>query len=343
MGESLSFVVLEHAVLWSVYDRNWHNAVFVLALQALGLLAREYVLALHSLSDRIGIFAWLSRIIARQMLLKFHLDTHPLLFSNQKSPGHQSGAIHATSHRLFYVDNVHPASRSFILDLNHVDRTDYYAGLLRSSAKITLYLNVNSSNQNAPNLTKPAGKDNRNEDLMTWECEVCSYRNTSGLSSAAAEVCGLCGVPRPSPKADSASSALPRRLQAISLSTSLPSSSVDLHTLASSAPASRSDPASITEVACPACTFLNHPSLPSCEICGTALPKVPSRHVAAKSAPSSRPQSDDENEDDMYAPEDGTPRMIKASFRKGGDKAFYAVLRRALLAKAWVVSSSRLL
>lgn len=30
--------------------------------------------------------------------------------------------------------------------------------------------------------------------------------------------------------------------------------------------------------------------------------------------------------------------MIKVSFRKGGDKAFYAVLRRSLLDKAWEVS-----
>ena len=32
--------------------------------------------------------------------------------------------------------------------------------------------------------------------------------------------------------------------------------------------------------------------------------------------------------------------MIKISFRKGGDKAFYAVLRRSLLDKTWEVSDS---
>lgn len=173
---------------------------------------------------------------------------------------------------------------------------------------------------------------------MTWECEVCSFRNPSGLRSAAAQVCGLCGVPRSSAESDRVSSALPRQLQAVSLSSSLPSSSVDLHTLVSSAPTSRSDVNSVSEVTCPACTFLNHPSLPNCEICGTALPKAPLRHIAAKSAPSSRPPSDDED-DDPYGVEDGTPRMIKVSFRKGGDKTFYAVLRRGLLGKAWVVST----
>ena len=29
--------------------------------------------------------------------------------------------------------------------------------------------------------------------------------------------------------------------------------------------------------------------------------------------------------------------MIRVSFRKGGDKSFYAVLRRSLLAKGWEV------
>lgn len=35
--------------------------------------------------------------------------------------------------------------------------------------------------------------------------------------------------------------------------------------------------------------------------------------------------------------------MIRISFRKGGDKAFYSVLRRSLLGKAWEVRVMRLL
>jgi len=53
-----------------------------------------------------------------------------------------------------------------------------------------------------------------------------------------------------------------------------------------------------------------------------------------KSAPSSRPASPDPSDDD----DDSAPsRIIKISFRKGGDKAFYAVLRRALKSKSWAV------
>ncbi|KAJ8690774.1 Vacuolar protein-sorting-associated protein 36 [Pleurotus ostreatus] len=82
-------------------------------------------------------------------------------------------------------------------------------------------------------------------------------------------------------------------------------------------------------IACPACTFLNHPSLSVCEICSTPLPRVKhssERSFSAKSAPASRPRSPDD---------ETVPRMIKISFRKGGDKAFYSALKRSLKGKAW--------
>ncbi|KAI0684553.1 EAP30/Vps36 family-domain-containing protein [Cytidiella melzeri] len=270
------------------------------------------------------------------IFLYYTLSTHDAVDvdRNQKAPQHQSGTVHATSHRLFYVDRAHPSSRSFALDLSHVSRTDYYAGLLRSSPKVTLYLNALSFNASGSALRHVAGKADQTDEPGTWECEVCSYRNTLGLSSAASQICGLCGVARSAASSKPSSSVLPTQLNNISLSSSLPSSSDHLPNLVSSVPPSRSDRALATEVACSACTFLNHRLLPNCEICGTDLPRQPSRHAPAKSAPTSRPPSDDENENDSYEVEPG-PRTLKLSFRKGGDKLFYAVLRRSLLGKAW--------
>jgi ESCRT-II complex subunit VPS36 len=246
--------------------------------------------------------------------------------------------VHVSTHRLFYIDSSHPHSRSFALDLSHVHRTDYWAGLLRSSAKVTLYLNVLP-----PRLAAPE-QPNRTDSLRNvtdgfdlWECEVCSYRNPPGLSPTASLVCGLCGVPRTAVPTVQESSAIQTQSKGLSetastnLSSSLPSSSQHLPLQLSSGPPSRAEP---TEVACPACTFLNHPSLPACEICGTALPRL--QRPAAKSAPPSRPASDDEEDDET----EEAPRMIKISFRKGGDKAFYAALRRTLLDKVWEVSGS---
>jgi len=55
--------------------------------------------------------------------------------------------------------------------------------------------------------------------------------------------------------------------------------------------------------------------------------------LAAKSAPATRQGSPDIDD------EDGHPvgKMMKVSFRKGGDKAFYTTLKRSLKSKAWEV------
>ena len=57
-----------------------------------------------------------------------------------------------------------------------------------------------------------------------------------------------------------------------------------------------------------------------------------------KSAPPTRAPSPDLDEDALDARE--TSLVIKLSFRKGGDKSFYAILRRSLMTKAWEVRVS---
>ncbi|KAN0080212.1 EAP30/Vps36 family domain containing protein [Tylopilus felleus] len=240
----------------------------------------------------------------------------------QKAVNHQYGAIHVSSHRLFFVNSHQPISHTFSLDLVHITRTDYYAGLLMSSPKVTLYLD--------PTFYPPSGsQDGSSGGSESWVCEVCNHRNPPGLSPAAARICTLCGVPR------SALSGSPR-LKASSSSTSQPGSTtaslpVALSTLRRSStpppPTSESSP-----IACTACTFLNHPSLRNCEICSTPLPRASgSFGINSKSASSSRPVSPpiEDNVSDPANP------LIKLSFRKGGDKPFYAILRRALKARAW--------
>ncbi|KAI0299049.1 EAP30/Vps36 family-domain-containing protein [Multifurca ochricompacta] len=221
----------------------------------------------------------------------------------QKSINHQNGTVYVTTHRLFYIDTTKPHSRSFALDLSSIVRTQYYAGLFTSSPKVTIYLTQETS--------EIMDSDETSE---SWLCEVCDFRNPPGSSPSGAK-CALCGVPRS--KAHSAAPIPPRAVSA-------PPSSA--HLLSSSPPAPSAG--RLKEVACPACTFLNHPALTECEICGTAL-----THAALpmKSAPSSRPGTPipegagDENS------------MLRLSFRRGGDKALYAVLKRSLLGKAWQV------
>lgn len=268
------------------------------------------------------------------LCVEHHVDIIPRLLplSAEKSAPHQSGTAYATTHRLFYIDATHPETRSFAMDLSHVARTEHYAGLFTSSPKVTLYLHpidTPASPVNAPS-GSPAPQDD--PAFQSWTCDVCNYRNPPGLSPAASRICALCGVPRSDGPAASSNTSL--------LSSSLPSSTTHLArppTSSSSSPRPASPPRGPNdEVACPICTFLNHPALTMCEMCGTPLPKrvAPpraSQQVHAKSAPASRPTSPPPDAD---GPD---PRMIRLSFRKGGDKPFYAVLRRSLLGKGWEV------
>jgi len=252
-----------------------------------------------------------------------------------KSPAHQLGSVYITTHRLFYVDSYNPEGCSFWLDLGAVGQTDYYAGLLRSSAKITLVLSASFAHDGGSTSTATVGfgggdvddGDNANADANSeesardpgWECQVCAFQNppTVGLSPSATQICSLCGVPRdaiPGPKSTPSPAAVP---------------SHNRTALGPMAPVPVHPPAQLEGekgTSCPACTFLNHPSLRDCEICGTSLPSRSKKGVVSKSAPTSRPLTPKDTK------EDG---MIKISFRKGGDKTFYAVLKRSLKGKAW--------
>lgn len=217
-----------------------------------------------------------------------------------------------TSHRLFYIDVSKPHSRSFILDLSAIVRTQYYAGLFTSSSKVTVYLSSEA----------PAAA-NSDEAGESWQCEVCDFRNPPGSSPTGAK-CALCGVPRS--KVRSAEPPPPPPPRAVSA----PPPSA--HLLSSSPPAAASG-SRPKEVACPACTFLNHPALTECEICGTTLTRPSASPI--KSEPSSRPGT---------PPSEGAggDAMLRLSFRKGGDKALYAVLKRSLLGKAWQVRTAHM-
>ncbi|KAH9916404.1 EAP30/Vps36 family-domain-containing protein [Epithele typhae] len=252
----------------------------------------------------------------------------------QKAPHHQSGTVYATTHRLFYVDGAHPFSRSFLLDLEHVGRTEYYAGLFTSSAKATLYLNsppTPAQPQAQPpssstSLSQPPPKPSTpNREVEFWEC---------GMSKTPINI-----PTKATPPLSSISTSLPSssfNLARLSLSTSTsPAPSPPVPAVASST----------GEIACVACTFINSPLLRECEICGTALPKPapqeqPILPAAVRSAPASRSATPQPDSDDDWDDDSPEKRMIRLSFRKGGDKPFYNVLRRSILGKAWKSKST---
>jgi ESCRT-II complex subunit VPS36 len=92
-------------------------------------------------------------------------------------------------------------------------------------------------------------------------------------------------------------------------------------------------------IVCPRCTFENHPSLNSCEICGSPLGQGTRKALELRIDVSSREQSPDPVLGGLSVNE-SSGEVIKFSFRVGGDKTFYERLRNALVQRKWLLNSA---
>ncbi|KAK4704021.1 ESCRT-II complex subunit VPS36, partial [Phenoliferia sp. Uapishka_3] len=261
-------------------------------------------------------------------------DNVGLYDGKEKSPAHTSGRLHLTTHRLLYLDALSPLTSSLSLPLSLVRQTEYWVGFINSSPKITLLLGE------AGEVVKPitgteqeAGYEEETEGGQDrWVCRVCGMRNVRGGGGK----CGLCGVMRdPVGGSGGGGSGNTSRSATPTLrERDRPPSSNSMR----DAPPTSSRPspppplppflASGQGFACPTCTFLNHPSMKSCEVCDSPLSSAvtpPSR--ISTPAPSVPPPTLTPNPD--MAP------FVRLSFRKGGVKPFYAALKTALVDKAW--------
>lgn len=99
-----------------------------------------------------------------------------------------------------------------------------------------------------------------------------------------------------------------------------------------------SPPTSLQSVACPRCTFVNHPSLIECEMCGASLVAANPLHL---------------RNGDIYRAESPAPLSgqstisnteitdsVKLSFREGGDKIFHERLKGALVQRKWLLQNA---
>ncbi|GAA5846670.1 hypothetical protein JCM9279_003403 [Rhodotorula babjevae] len=206
-----------------------------------------------------------------------------------------------------------------------------------------------------------------------WVCRVCGMHNVP--TAQLGLKCSLCGVTRdPTPSSSSssrppppphASSAPPSRYGTPTPPPRPPRP--DAQPAPAPAPAPAAAPLDPTEtgarLACPVCTFLNHHSMTRCEVCDSVLlPPSPPRSSSAgagATAPPSRtnslrslgpsragtpgPGTDPASAAPVAVPIAGAgsgagaaaQAFVRLSFRKGGEKAFYAALKEAMGAKAW--------
>lgn len=144
----------------------------------------------------------------------------------------------------------------------------------------------------------------------SWVCPICSYKNQQQDMK-----CELCGVKKPEN----------------SLSTSKDnkhSIPLNYESVDQQFPTSNpSNPTDGIEIACPSCTFLNHPSMIKCELCWTFSIEGLSieNEVEMSKVHSEKIGGDDR------------PDFVKLAFRRGGSNSFYDKLKIAISIKEWEV------
>ena len=192
----------------------------------------------------------------------------------------------------------------------------------------------------------------------TWVCVICSFSNpvptsfdpATANANTPLPACQACGIKptfphvlkaaiaaasgrRSSPVPNQVPSQLPqetqRRDSAIPLNSYTQPVSEDTFSTDSRFP---------SRFQCPRCTFLNHPSLLTCELCDASLLSAESQIPI--STPS-RSESPDPSLDTTTASLTASEQTcIKFSFRAGGEKIFYERLKGAMTQRKWLLQSA---
>lgn len=313
--------------------------------------------------------------------LLFVQDNVGLYEGKYKLPNQQNGQVYLTSHRVCYVDKAEPRKYSVALDLKDVERYEFYAGFLKSSAKITLIPKATkrlSLQSRPPALVPGSGSSTpaaRNDSPIhipaaepapastaTWVCTICSFSNPvpSNFDPSTANAhtplppCLACGIkPTLTHVLKATISNAASRQPGPALYTPLPvrpRSQLELSAAQVNDPASPSTPIRGSNSSprtsdpdasfqCPRCTFLNHPSLLSCEICGGPLI---SHDLPVGLSQQTRTQTDSPGpflNTPLSATSQGldNPESVKLSFRGGGEKIFYERLKGCMTQRKWLL------
>ncbi|KAK7957082.1 uncharacterized protein PG986_006304 [Apiospora aurea] len=309
--------------------------------------------------------------------LTFVQDNVGLYEGKYKLPNQQKGQVYLTTHRICYVDSQEPRKHSIALDLKDIERYEFYAGFLKSSAKVTLIpkpakraslqsraaaaaFSPSSPSPHPSARASPAAPVQATS--ATWVCTICSFPNPvpSNFDPTTANVhtplppCLACGI-KPAlthvlkasinnATSRQAAPGIPSRPQSgfspLSRDRGPPADGVGG---SSPSGADFSSAASTPDLntgagsgfQCPRCTFENHPSLLSCEICGAPLI---SQEVSSSITPIT-PRTDSPGPILATGNVTGleTPESVKISFRAGGEKIFYERLKVCMVQRKWLL------
>ena len=91
---------------------------------------------------------------------------------------------------------------------------------------------------------------------------------------------------------------------------------------------------------CPRCTFLNHPSLLTCELCGAPLLSTESKAADILGESVGRPESPGPSLDSASLSAENDTECVKFSFRAGGEKIFHERLKGAMVQRKWLLQNA---
>ncbi|MCJ1313547.1 hypothetical protein MMC25_007226 [Agyrium rufum] len=314
--------------------------------------------------------------------LLFVQDAIGLYEGKFKIPSHQGGHGYLTSHRICYVDNAEPRANSLAIDLKDVDRYEFYAGFLKSSAKITLYPkppkrplsylqsprtgHASLSSHSAANSGRSSpfqGAASPQVIESTWICPICSFSNpvpanfdpSTANESTPVPPCLACGIKPPMVHVlkaaiaarttrrpvgggeETADESLARSLGQSSLIERVGSNNNNNTAPETTPQATAKVPQSSFQ--CPRCTFLNHPSLLTCELCGASLLSTDPLTNPYNQHPQ-RSESPGPSLQNAQVTTHPNPESIKLSFRNGGEKIFHERLKNAMVQRRWLLSNA---
>lgn len=241
-------------------------------------------------------------------------DNIGLYQGRSKILGRQNGRIYLTNQRIIYFDNEDNA-KSLAVDLRDVASSEMVERFLRSSPKVKLYLKNNGGEMSAAR-------------IIAWICRICSYNNEISLDfdieNAELPKCISCGI-RPSPEF------IKKTIEDDSVETDGTSSR-------------EGTPEVTRDDQCPKCTFINHPSLKYCELCGSELKSSISKDLQSKLNQSSTSINSSTSLDiKLESPETYTSSKpyIKLSFRKGGEQNFQKHVTEAIDEIKWEILKNK--
>lgn len=203
-----------------------------------------------------------------------------------------------------------------------------------------------STGSHSPNPTRPSS--------ATWICPICSFSNALppnfDASTANAHTplppCSTCGIKPPLAHVLKAaiSSVLTRQASPAPSQPLLESHNqkeIETNGRYDEPPvASKGSVGSAPRFQCPRCTFLNYPSLLSCEICGAPLLSANTPGAVLHEGGTARSESPGPSLDSGSRTWNDVSECMKISFRAGGEKIFHERLKGAMVQRKWLLQNA---